>query len=65
MSTPLTLDQQEAVRGAPHGEASPEGAKRRLLFLLPYPLHTDPGQRLKFEQYFSAFEQTGYEVHVR
>ena len=65
MSTPLTLDQQEAVRGAPHGEASPEGAKRRLLFLLPYPLHTVPGQRLKFEQYFSAFEQAGYEVHVR
>ncbi len=65
MNVLLVADQQEAVRGAPHGEASRDGVNRRLLFLLPYPLHTVPGQRLKFEQYFGIFEQAGYEIHVR
>lgn len=65
MSVPLVVDQSEAVPGTHHGELAPARAKRRLLFLLPYPLHTVPGQRLKFEQYFSTFEEAGYEVHVR
>ena len=65
MSVPFVVDQSETVRETPPGEAPPGRAKRRLLFLLPYPLHTVPGQRLKFEQYFDTFEQAGYEVHVR
>ena len=45
---------------APQGPAG----KRRILFLLPYPLHTVPGQRLKFEQYYPSFEEQGIEVVV-
>lgn len=39
--------------------------RKRLLFLLPYPLHTVPGQRLKFEQYFGVFQQAGFDITVR
>ncbi len=38
--------------------------RRRGLFLTPYPLHSAPSQRLKFEQYYSAFEDAGIEVVV-
>lgn len=37
----------------------------KLLFLLPYPLNTVPGQRLKFEQYFDYFRENGLEIEVR
>jgi glycosyltransferase involved in cell wall biosynthesis len=38
--------------------------KWRGLFLTPYPIHSAPSQRLKFEQYYQAFEDHGIEVHV-
>jgi glycosyltransferase involved in cell wall biosynthesis len=65
MNAPLMAEESEAVRATPLAAAPLSRAKRRLLFLLPYPLDSVPGQRLKFEQYFSTFEQAGYEVQVR
>jgi glycosyltransferase involved in cell wall biosynthesis len=38
--------------------------KYRGLFLTPYPVHRAPSQRLKFEQYYSAFEDHHIEVVV-
>jgi len=35
---------------------------KKILFLSPYPFNKAPSQRLKYEQYFSAFEQVGYIV---
>ena len=37
---------------------------RRVLFLTPYPLHCAPSQRLKFEQYYQHFEESGIQVVV-
>jgi glycosyltransferase involved in cell wall biosynthesis len=45
----------------------PEGInmkKKRILVICPYPENVAPSQRLKFEQYFTAFRETGYEVEV-
>ncbi len=39
--------------------------KRKLLIVCPHPENTVPGQRLKYEQYFSYFRQHNYEVVVR
>jgi glycosyltransferase involved in cell wall biosynthesis len=39
-------------------------SRYRGLFLIPYPLHCAPSQRLKFEQYFAAFEDRQIEVVV-
>jgi glycosyltransferase involved in cell wall biosynthesis len=36
--------------------------KKRVLFLVPYPFDKAPSQRLKFEQYYSYFEQDGFEI---
>jgi L-malate glycosyltransferase len=38
--------------------------RRRALFLTPYPLHSAPSQRLKFEQYYASFEDCGIQVVV-
>lgn len=35
-----------------------------VLFFLPYPLNTVPGQRLKFEQYFDHFKKNGISIDV-
>lgn len=35
---------------------------KKILFLLPYPLHKAPSQRLKFEQYYPYFEKDGFEI---
>lgn len=36
--------------------------KQRILFLSPYPFGKAPSQRLKFEQYYSHFENNGFEL---
>ena len=46
-------------------EAPPSGPRKRVLFLLPYPLHRVPGQRLKFEQYFDRLAAAGFEIQSR
>ena len=38
--------------------------KKKILFICPYPIDTVPGQRLKYEQYFETFKNSGYEVTV-
>ncbi|HEX8315949.1 MAG TPA: hypothetical protein VF609_13200, partial [Flavisolibacter sp.] len=38
--------------------------KKKVLVICPHPVGYAPGQRLKYEQYFSAFEAAGYEVTV-
>jgi len=35
-----------------------------MLVICPHPVGYAPGQRLKYEQYFDAFEEAGYEVTV-
>jgi glycosyltransferase involved in cell wall biosynthesis len=37
-------------------------SKKRILVLCPSPQGTNPGQRLKYEQYFSSWESAGFEV---
>lgn len=37
----------------------------KLLFLVPYPKDCVPGQRLKFEQYFSIFKERGIQYEFR
>lgn len=37
---------------------------KKMLILCPHPVGYAPAQRLKYEQYFSAFEQAGYQVTV-
>lgn len=34
----------------------------KILFIVPYPRGCAPSQRLKFEQYYGAFEEKGFEV---
>ncbi|MBC7654935.1 MAG: glycosyltransferase, partial [Oligoflexus sp.] len=36
--------------------------KAKVLFIVPYPINTAPSQRLKFEQYYSIFQQNGFEL---
>ena len=38
--------------------------KKKILVICPHPVGYAPGQRLKYEQYFDAFEAEGYEVTV-
>ncbi|MGB0391644.1 MAG: glycosyltransferase [Salibacteraceae bacterium] len=38
--------------------------KKRILVLCPHPVNVAPGQRLKYEQYFDAWEKEGYEIEV-
>ena len=38
--------------------------KKKILVLCPHPVDRVPGQRLKYEQYFSHWENNGYEVKV-
>lgn len=35
---------------------------KKILFILPYPVNKAPSQRLKFEQYFDAIREDGYEI---
>ena len=35
---------------------------KKILFLTPYPFDKAPSQRLKFEQYYNAFEEEGFEL---
>lgn len=35
---------------------------KKILFITPYPKDVAPSQRLKFEQYYSAFEAAGYDI---
>lgn len=37
-------------------------SKKKILFLLPYPINKAPSQRLKFEQYFFSFNEAGYDI---
>lgn len=39
--------------------------KKRLLIVCPYPKGVAPSQRLKYEQYFTHFEENGYEITIR
>lgn len=36
--------------------------QKSILFLSPYPINKAPSQRLKYEQYFSYFEEAGFNV---
>ena len=36
-----------------------------MLIICPYPVGVAPSQRLKYEQYFSAFEQAGFQITVK
>jgi glycosyltransferase involved in cell wall biosynthesis len=38
--------------------------QKKILVICPYPEDVAPSQRLKFEQYYSAFKEAGYEVHI-
>lgn len=38
--------------------------RKRVLVLCPYPVGVAPSQRLKYEQYFAAMEEHGYEITV-
>lgn len=38
--------------------------KKKILFLSPYPENKAPSQRLKYEQYFSIFKESGYEITI-
>ncbi len=37
---------------------------KKILFLVPYPLHESPSQRFRFEQYFSLLQSNGYRYTV-
>ena len=39
--------------------------KKKILFICPYPINTAPGQRLKYEQYFSYFKKNNYDYDVK
>lgn len=39
--------------------------KKKILFICPYPVDTVPGQRLKYEQYFKFFEESGFVYDVK
>ncbi len=39
--------------------------KKRILFLVPYPLGEAPSQRFRFEQYFDALKQRGFDYDVQ
>jgi len=41
------------------------GKKHKILVVCPHPEDMVPGQRLKYEQYFSYFRQNGFEVNVK
>jgi len=36
--------------------------KNKILFLAPYPIDNAPSQRLKYEQYYRHFEESGFEI---
>lgn len=38
---------------------------KRILFLVPYPLHESPSQRFRFEQYFDYLHHSGYTYKVQ
>lgn len=38
--------------------------RKKILFLIPYPLHESPSQRFRFEQYFRILEIKGYSVTI-
>src|SRR5688500_18297482 len=38
---------------------------RRILFLVPYPLHESPSQRFRFEQYFELLRREGYKFDIQ
>src|SRR5688572_18659602 len=38
---------------------------RKILFLVPYPLHESPSQRFRFEQYFDTLTRNGYSYTVQ
>ena len=38
---------------------------KRILFLVPYPLHESPSQRFRFEQYFTILRSNGYSYRVQ
>jgi glycosyltransferase involved in cell wall biosynthesis len=37
---------------------------KKILFLVPYPLHESPSQRFRFEQYFNLLQSQGYSYTV-
>ncbi|HEU4472546.1 MAG TPA: hypothetical protein VFR58_15740, partial [Flavisolibacter sp.] len=39
--------------------------RKKLLVICPYPENVAPSQRLKYEQYFDAFRQDGWDITVR
>ena len=39
--------------------------KKNILIVCPYPFGVAPSQRLKFEQYYSYFEQNGYNITIK
>ena len=44
---------------------SPKYKQKKILVICPHPVGYAPGQRLKYEQYFSDWEKNGFTVEVR
>ena len=44
---------------------SKEDKAKRILVICPHPVGFVPGQRLKYEQYFSDWKKNGYHVDVK
>lgn len=40
-------------------------SRKRILIICPHPQNVAPGQRLKYEQYFSHWRENGYDIDVK
>src|SRR5438445_5805063 len=44
---------------------TPKDETKKILVICPHPVGFAPGQRLKYEQYFSDWKKNGYQVDVK
>ena len=44
--------------------AEPMSTRKKILVICPHPENVAPGQRLKYEQYFSHWRENGYDIDV-
>ncbi len=55
----------EVVRPKEQTVDTPYSMAKKILFLVPYPLHQSPSQRFRFEQYFNLLKNNGYSLTVQ